>query len=186
MLPMRTRLRLLATGTLVLAAYAITTTTLHIIRHTIKIRLVEIRRSRRLLLLEVGKGCQYVLWGRARRASVRIFRIPTKGSSPGGGRCRLLVDEIRLHQDDLLLDLLKLLQEEVLLEVITSRATGATATDSLRHNVGLCLGIIAYSVVVHVVFCRVLVVLQMLWVHFPYWYVITVSRFYVSSSLTHD
>ena len=98
----------------------------------------------------------------------------------------MLVDEVGLHQDDLLLDLLELLQEQVLLEVITSSATGATATDSLRHNVGLCLGIIAYSVVVHVVFCRVLVVLQMLWVHFPYWYVITVSRFYVSSSLTHD
>ena len=169
MLPMRARLRLLATGTLVLAAYAITTTSLHVIRHAIKIGRVKGRRSRRLLLLEVGKSCQDVLRGRTRRASVGIFRIPAEGSSPGGGRCRLLVDKVGLHQDDLLLDLLELLQEEVLLEVIASSATGSAATDSLRHNVGLCLGIIADSVVVHVVFCRVLVVLQMLLVHFPYW-----------------
>ena len=183
---MRARLRLLATGTLVLAAYATTTTSLHAIRHAIMILRLKGRRSRRLLLLEVGKGCQDVLRGRARRASVRIFWIPTKGSSRGGGRCRLLVDKVGLHQDDLLLDLLELLQEQVLLKVITSSATCAAATDSLRHNMGLCLGISTHTVVVHVVFCRVLVVLQMLLVHFPYWFGITVSRFYVSSSLTHD
>ena len=169
-LPMRARLRLLATSTLVLAAYAITTSTLHVIRHAIKIGRVKGRRSRRLLLLEVGKGCKDVLRGRTILASVGIFRISAEGSSPGGGRCRLLVDQVRLHQDDLLLDLLELLQEQVLLEVITSSSSSAAATDSLRHNVGLCLRIVGHSVVVHVVFCRVLVVLQMLLVHFPYWF----------------
>jgi len=123
--------------------------------------------ARRLLLLEVSEGGEDVLVGDARVAravgraigAAATFGI-TGGTAVGVGSAgagRLLAGEdIRLGRRDVLVDLLEL-QEQVVLQVF---AAGATI---VRHHVGLS-GWVAW--VVHVVFRRVLRVLQIVLVHF--------------------
>ena len=132
--------------------------------------LAEATRSTRLLLLEVCESCQDILRccvGRLGRVA-GAFWISAKGTATRcarGTRSGLLPEKVTTAGHDLV-NLLQLLHQQVLLQAVTAcRATAPIGRS--RHHVRLCLWVTAGSaVIVHVVFCRVLRVLQMLLVHF--------------------